>query len=1009
MKINEQMKNILFSLILLFAACLSLQAQERVITGTLTDRDTKEVIEQATVQLLRRDSTYVKGTLSNEQGEFRLEAPEDGAYIVKITNVGYLPTTKRVEIKNGGNVVLGRIVCGAEAIMLKGTTVTAQARKVVLKEDTFVYNSSAYRTPEGSAVEELVKRLPGAEVSDDGTIKINGKEVKKIKVDGKEFMTGDTKTALKNLPTSIINQLKVYDEKSDLSRVTGIDDGNEETVLDFGIKPGMNHGLFVNADAAVGTRSRYSEKLMGAYFKDDWRVMLFGSANNTNDQGFPGGGGFGRFGAGRQGLNATKMLGTNLNYEKKDTLKVDGSIRWNHNDADLNTLQSIENFVSSTGAFTNSRTQQYSRGNSWDARLRLEWTPDSLTNIMFRPSFSYSASDSRSEGISAAFNSDPYEQVDSPLSEAGLEKMKELGLLVNTRSTTSITYSTSKTVRSMLQYNRRLNAMGRNITFRVDGNWGNTLAQSLSTTDVHLFQATNSLGLTDYQTNRYNYTPTRNWGYSLKTTYSEPLWRATFLQFGYTYNYSYSKSDRSTFDFSELGEAFIDGVPVIYRGWAGYLSRVSGDLAQYRDEALSRYSEYRNYTHELEVMMRFVRQKYNLNFGVMLQPQRSHFTQDYQGLHTDTTRTVTNFSPTLDFRYRFNKVSNLRINYRGTTSQPGMTDLLDITDDSDPLNIRKGNPGLKPSFTNRFRLFYNTYIPNHQQAIMTFINYSNTRNAISDLVTYDESTGGRTTRPENINGNWDVNAALMYNTSLDTLGYWNINTFTRAQYNNYVAYLADAALLAQLSPTLDGAIKNRTRSTSISERIAGSYRNSWLELALDGSFTYTSSKNKLQSSADLNTWQFAYGGTLTLTAPWGTQLNTSMHMNSRRGYNDASLNTNELVWNAQLSQGFLRGKPLTVSLQFYDILDRQSNLSRSINATQRTDTEYNAINSYAMLHVIYRMNLFGSKDARQQMHGREGRPDFGRPEFRGGQGGRPGGGGGFRPRSGGFGGPMMID
>lgn len=467
--------------------------------------------------------------------------------------------------------------------MLKGTTVTAQARKVVLKEDTFVYNSSAYRTPEGSAVEELVKRLPGAEVSDDGTIKINGKEVKKIKVDGKEFMTGDTKTALKNLPTSIINRLKVYDEKSDLSRVTGIDDGNEETVLDFGIKPGMNHGLFVNADAAVGTRSRYSEKLMGAYFKDDWRVMLFGSANNANDQGFPGGGGFGRFGAGRQGLNATKMLGTNLNYEKKDTLKVDGSIRWNHNDADLNTLQSIENFVSSTGAFTNSRTQQYSRGNSWDARLRLEWTPDSLTNIMFRPSFSYSASDSRSEGISAAFNSDPYEQVDSPLSEAGLERMKELGLLVNTRSTTSITYSTSKTVRSMLQYNRRLNAMGRNITFRVDGNWGNTLAQSLSTTDVHLFQATNSLGLTDYQTNRYNYTPTRNWGYSLKTTYSEPLWRATFLQFGYTYNYSYSKSDRSTFDFSDLGEAFIDGVPVIYRGWAGYLSRVSGDLAQYRD------------------------------------------------------------------------------------------------------------------------------------------------------------------------------------------------------------------------------------------------------------------------------------------------------------------------------------------------------------------------------------------------------------------------------------------
>lgn len=1001
----------LLTLLFFLLLPLTADAQEQLITGKLIDRDTKEAIEQATVQLLRRDSTYVTGTLSDESGAFRLQVPEEGAYLVKITNVGYLPTVKRVQMKGDGNVDLGTIICGAEAIMLKGATVTAQARKVVVREDTFVYNSAAYRTPEGSAVEELVKRLPGAEVSDDGTIKINGKEVKKIKVDGKEFMTGDTKTALKNLPTSIINQLKVYDERSDLSRVTGIDDGNEETVLDFGIKPGMNKGLFANVDAAVGTHSRYTERLMGAYFRNDWRVMLFGSANNTNDMGFPGGGGFGRFGAGRQGLNATKMLGTNLNYEKKDTLRVDGSIRWNHNDGDLNTLQSIENFVSTTGAFTNSRNQQFTRGNSWNAQMRLEWTPDSLTNIMFRPSFSYSTNDSRTEGISATFSSDPYEHVSDALDPASIAKMESLGLLVNTRSTTSITFSQSKTVRSMLQYNRRLNSMGRNITFRVDGNYGNTLSQSLSITNVHLYQATNSLGLNNYQTNRYNYTPTRNYGYSLQTTYSEPLWRATFLQFGYTYKYSYSKSDRSTYDFSNLGEAFFDGVPVIYRGWSGYLSRLAQDISYYRDDDLSRFSEYKNYTHELEVMMRFVRQKYNLNFGVMVQPQRSHFTQDYQGLHTDTTRVVTNFSPTLDFRYRFNKMSNLRINYRGTTTQPGMSDLLDITDDSDPLNIRKGNPGLKPAFTNRFRLFYNGYLQKHQQAIMTFINYSNTRNSISDLVTYDPSTGGRTTRPENINGNWDVNAALMFNTALDSLGYWNINTFTRAQYNNYVAYLADPALLATLTPTMEGAIKNVTHSTSISERMAGSYRNSWIELELDGSFTFTRSRNKLQTAADMDTWQFAYGGTLGLTAPWGTQLSTSIHMNSRRGYSDSSMNTNELVWNAQLSQGFLKGKPLTVTLQFYDILDRQSNLSRAISATQRTDTQYNAINSYAMLHVIYRMNLFGSKDARQQMQGRDGRPDFGRPEFRGGRpGGGPGGGGpgGMRPR-GGFGGPMMIE
>ena len=220
-------------------SCLAI-AQERMISGTLTDRDTNEPAEMLTVQLLRTDSTFVTGTISNEKGAFKVAAPANGKYILRITGVGYNPLLKNVTISNGKSVALGKLVIGADAIMLQGAVVTAQAQKVTLKEDTFVYNSAAYRTPEGSVVEELVRRIPGAEISDDGTITINGKEVKKIMVDGKEFMTGDTQTALKNLPTNVIEKIKVYDEQSDLARVTGIDDGEEETVLDFGLKKGMN-------------------------------------------------------------------------------------------------------------------------------------------------------------------------------------------------------------------------------------------------------------------------------------------------------------------------------------------------------------------------------------------------------------------------------------------------------------------------------------------------------------------------------------------------------------------------------------------------------------------------------------------------------------------------------------------------------------------------------------------------------------------------------------------------
>ena len=956
---------------LLLLVSIASFAQERLVSGAIIDRDTKDPVEQVTVQLLKTDSTYVTGAISNEKGLFHLNAPENGKYLLKITSVGYKPTVKRVVIEQDKNLALGNVVVGADAIMLKGAVVTAMAQKVTLKEDTFVYNSAAYRTPEGSVVEELVKRLPGAEVSDDGTIKINGKEVKKILVDGKEFMTGDTKTALKNLPTSIIDKIKAYDEKSDLSKVTGIDDGEEQTVLDFNVKKGMNKGLMSNIDLGIGNKDRYSARGMGGYFNSNNRFMLFGNANNTSDRGF-GGGGPGRGFGGGNGLNASKMLAANYNYEEKNKFKFNTSLRWNHSDGDVWSRRSSENFLGSSSSFSNSLNQNFSRSDSWNGNIRLEWMPDTMTNILFRPSISWTTNDSRSMGLSASFNQDPYQYTEDPLSDEGIKKMDEVDAVINRQKSVSLSYSKNNNIRGMLQLNRKLNNKGRNVTLRMDAKYTDKDSKSISLQNAHLYLVQNEAGLdSTYQTNRYNLTPSKDYSYSAQATYSEPLWKATFLQLSYKFTYSYSKSDRSTYDFSKYS---FDGISPEYGAWGNYLGRLDGELGDYRDDKLSRYSEYRNYTHDIQVMMRFIRQKYNLNFGVMIQPQRSKFIQDYQGKYVDTVRTVTNVSPTLDFRYRFSKMSNLRVNYRGTTAQPSISQLLDITDNSDPLNVSMGNPGLKPSFTQNFRLFYNNFVQNHNKGVMTYINFSTTSNSISNKVTYDETTGGRITRPENINGNWNVMGAFMFNCSIDSTGVWNINTGTNLGYNHYVSYLS-------LDKSQDSQ-KNTTQNTTWNERLSLSYRNDWLELSLDGTLAYNHAKNKLQPNSNLDTWQFSYGPSMTLTAPWGTSLNTSLSCSSRRGYSDASMNTDEFVWNAQLSQGFLKGKPLTVMLQFYDLLHQQSTFSRAISSVSRTDTEYNAINSYAMLHVVYRMNLFGGKDARKENRGEGpgGRPDFrGRP------------------------------
>ena len=999
------MKKIVLLIIAVIATAVSALAQERLISGVVIDSDSKEPAYQATVRLLKTDSTLVTGAISDESGSFKLNAPADGDYIVKITSIGYEAWTKPVKVQLGNNVYLGKIKIEPSDVQIETATVTAYANKMTVNKDTFIYNVDAYRTSEGSVIEELVKKLPGAEVDEDGKITINGKEVKKILVDGKEFMTGDTKTAMKNLPTSIVNRVKAYDQKSDLARITGIEDGNEETVLDFGIRPGMNKGMFANADLGIGTEHRYSWRGMGSYFADKSRIMLFTNANNVGDRGFGGGGG--RFRGGNNGLNSSKMVGLNYNFEEKNKLKIDGSVRWNHADGDVFSRQSIENFVSSRGAFSNSINQNYTRSDSWNLQGRLEWQPDSMTNIMFRPTLSYSTNDGSRSDISASYNIDPYtlDYNDDNIDPLDAEIIKILAgndQMVNYRSNNSLSYGANTRLNGSLQINRKLNNDGRNITLSGDGGYTDQENKSLSISDVTLYQIKTAAGDKDstYYTDRYNLTPSNNWNYSVQASYSEPLMKRTYLQFSYKFQYKYSESDRSTYEYPFKTFGFDNpfyGVEQDYREWSRYSERIKSPLddAQYKDEQLSKYSEYKNYIHDMNINFRVVRDKYQLNVGALFQPQKTEFAYKYQGVDTTTSRNVFNVTPTFEYRYNPSDLTRLEITYRGSTSQPSMSDLLPITDNSDPLNISKGNPDLKPSFTNNFRLNYNTYIREHMRTIMAFVNGSTTRNSISNMVTYDENTGGRTMQPQNIDGNWSINSGFMFNTALDTLGIWNINTFTMLNYNNFVGYLYQDMV----------SKKNTTRSTTVMERLQASWRKDWVEITLDGSYNYTHSNNKLQKQSNLDTKQFTYGGSFNIYSSWGGSITTEIHNQSRRGYSDNSMNTNELVWNAQLSQSFLKGKALTISVQFYDILKNLSSYSRNISAMQRSDVEYNTINSYIILHIIYRLNIFGGKDARQGQFGpgggRGGFPGGGYPG--GGRGGYQGGGrGGFG--GGGFGG-----
>ena len=969
------MKKLLIWTVLLLTATLSTYAQNKIVTvsGRVIEAGTKEPVELAAVQLLSLpDSAQVAGMTTSTQGYFSLSKQKPGKYLLKVSFIGYV--TKIIPVQLTANVPakkMGNIELATDAVMLQEAVVVAEAPQVTVVEDTLMYNSSAYRTPEGAMLEELVKKLPGAEIDDDGNVKINGKDLKKIMVDGKEFFGGDVKTGLKNLPVDMVDKLKTYDKKSDLARVTGIDDGEEETVLDLTVKKGMNQGWFGNADLGVGTKDRYTGRMMLNRFVDKTQFSIIGSANNVNDQGFSGGGGGPRWRS-NNGLNATKMLGANF-ATQTNKLELGGSVRYNFQDADISSINSSERFLQNGNSYSNSNNKNRNKGTNLNADFRMEWKPDTLTNIIFRPNFSYGRTNNASRSESGTFNEDPFNLIVNPNDYLNFDNLSDdplKDIRVNATNSASLSKGKSLSGNATLQVNRKLNNRGRNLTFRGVFGYGDNDNDQYTQSETRYYQLLNHLGGDSIlYRNQYITTPTRNYNYTAQVTYSEPIAKATFLQFSYQFQYKYSKSDKTTFDLLDYPDWAIGGALP-----SGYESHAV--------DSLSKNAEYRYYNHDASVGLRFIRPKYQLNVGMSFQPQNSTLSYKKGDYMIDTTRTVFNFAPNMDLRFRFSKVSQLRFTYRGRSNQPTMENLLPITDNSNPLNIRMGNPGLKPSFAHTMRLFYNTYNAEKQRGIMTHFSFTATQNSISNSTRYNEETGGLITRPENINGNWNAFGMFGFNTALKNKKY-TINTFTNENYQNNVAFLYNQDT------------KNNDRNTStgltLGERVTGSYRNDWFEFSLNGSINYTAERNKLRPENNQEPYTYSYGASTNITMPWKMTLATNIANQSRRGYRDSSMNRDELIWNAQLAQSLLKGAA-TVSFEVYDILRQQSNISRSLSADMRSVSEYNGINSYCMVHFIYRLNIFGSKAAREKMMN-SGRRGFGGP----GRG--PGGGfGGGHPR-----------
>ena len=1020
-------KSLLF-LFLSFMLATSAAAQHLVITGQALENKTKQPVEFASVALLRPDSTAVLAATTDEKGCFALQAKETGKYLVRLSFVGFTPAVKPAELTAETDTLdLGTILLSSSDNVLGAATVTAVASRVEQKDDTTMFNAAAYRVPEGSTLEALVKQLPGVEVGDDGTIKWNGKKVTEFLVNGKDFFKGDTETAMKNLPTELVSKIKAYDKKSDYTEQTGIDDGEETTVLDIATKRELNESWVTNVDVAYGSHDRYSGRVFATRFTDRTRVTAFGSANNTNNQGFGGPRGFG---GGSNGLVTSKNAGLDFSWEngkkkgEAGRLELGGGVMYRHRNNDVLSTSNSETFLTSGGSssFANNWSHSFSKSTNVNARFRLQWNPDTMTTISFRPSYSYSESDNSSTSRSATFNDDPYaikgmmSPLDSIFADNAITRHPELyALMVNTNNRLSMSDSKSHSVSGNLNITRKLNSEGRNVSLRANAGYTKSESHSFTISDIHYNASSNKPASF---LNQYSNQPSKNYNYNARVGYVEPLGNQWFGELRYQYGFRYSDSDRSRYNLDSLAyEPYASMFPEYASFGDPYNYPTLGTLPT-RDDVLnyvrdlnnSQYATYKYYEHTATVGIRYNTSAINFNAGVDFNPQKTKMAYNRPGQHIDTliTRDVFMVSPQVRFRYKFSKTNQLDIRYRGSSSQPSMTDLLAVVDDSNPLSISMGNPGLKPSWNNTLRIQYNGYNATRQQGIMAGLNASQTINSISNRMVYDEATGVRYTRPENINGNWNSQGMFMFNSALGASKLFNISTFTNLSYSNDVGYVsrmettertpstnAMTGMMAKAAteqPVNDRSYdyyntifgqalsqKNTTRTLGVDENLNLSYRTSWFDVGVLGRLNYQHARATVQENANMDTWNFAYGANANFMFDFGLSISTDIRMNSRRGYSDASMNNNELLWNAQIAQSFLKNKAATLSIQFYDILQKQSNISRTLSATQRTDSWSNAINSYFMVHFIYKLNIFsgtGGKSGGNKQSDRPGPPDM---------------------------------
>lgn len=872
----------------------SAQPGRSSVFGTVVDEDSVPLI-QAAVQLLSpRDSTMVEGVVTRADGFFRIQA-QPGDYILKASFIGLESQYRNIHIPvSNKEIPVGLFRLHTNPVYLEGSVVTARAQNVVVKEDTVIYNAAAYRVDEGAMADQLIRKIPGMQVDGNGNVTMHGKPVRRLYLNGRQFFGESVKTGLKNLPADIIEQIQAYDIPSEMSRISGVDDGDSETVLDLRVRKDKMDDWRLTATAGGGVSNplheKYNAKVNISKIGKKSHTTFIGSADNIGNRALSATTSRYVAGCGSQGNVHDREIGATLSGEREG-FKWGTNVHYDGENGDSRYFNRSETILAIGNYFSQTGGMNLIRPNSIVADADFEWKPDSKLRFVLKPKFTwrYQDNENASDGRSFALDS-------SIINHSVASSLNKTA-----RMDADVTFSAS----------RQLPKRGRSVSLYSRFRYYDQGQDYYSTNTIRYYKIKANPDSVLYRNQHFEeYTGT--FYTLLQGAWNEPLTKQVHLQFLLREEY-HSSARKRDFEAQPL---------------------------------LSSNGRYRFLATQIQANVRLLYKKCKYTLGVTLKPQNTwlQYWDDghWQGVNTF----VFNAAPNLSVNYTPSKTHKLSFTYTTWSGQPSLYNLVPVASGTNPQYLHYGNPQLKPSFTHRAYINYNFSNPKAQNSVVASLQWRLVENAVCNSTVFDTESGARTITPANIGGNWNLSGSVVYNESFRQSPF-ALTTNLSWDYKNDVSLLYNNQIKRDETNTVHRLMARLS--------VNGTYRNDWVELGLGVDGNYTHEQSLLRAEMNRNPWTLTPSLSMLFYLPGNVRLGTDVDVMFQRGFRYADLDRNYYVWNASASWTFLK-KAATLRLEAFDILQQLPDIIANFSSTSRSLSVYTSRNSYILLSFIYRFS-----------------------------------------------------